>query len=357
MIKLGFLGGGVDSIAGRVHLIASEMDRKFKVIGGIFSKNKEKSKKSAKKYGIKHFDNLEEMANEVDIIVILTPTPMHYNNLQEVLKYNVGVIVDKPLLTSTKEATDLNFKDKFVVVTHNYSGYPLVREMKALYENKILGEIKKIKINMAQESFFKPLKENYPQEWRKKDYSLPTIVLDLGVHTYHLAKFILNKSFEPIFYEKNSFSKLNVVDDVICIAKGANFLVELSFSKVSLGNINPLFIEVYGDNAGVKWMQDDFENLYISYKSGQKEIINRSNAKFEANKKRYQRMAPGHPGGFIDAFANLYCDIYDAFIEFKQKKIFDNKFIFDYKHSLESLEFFEKGEKLWEKLKTFYMNI
>ena len=147
MIKLGFLGGGVDSIAGRVHLIASEMDRKFKVIGGIFSKDKEKSKKSASIYKVKHFESLEEMASEVDMIVILTPTPLHQKNLKEVLKYDVGIIVDKPLLTSTKEAKDLDFKDKFVVVTHNYSGYPLVREIKALYENKILGEIKKIKIN------------------------------------------------------------------------------------------------------------------------------------------------------------------------------------------------------------------
>jgi len=345
MIKLGFLGGGADSIAGRVHLIASEMDRKFKVIGGIFSKDKEKSKRSADIYNVKHFDSLEEMASEVDIIVILTPTPLHHKNLKEVLKYDVGIIVDKPLLTSTKEAKDLDFKDKFVVVTHNYSGYPLVREIKALYENKILGEIKKIKINMAQESFFKPLKENYPQEWRKKDYSLPTIVLDLGVHTYHLAKFIVNKNFSPIFYEKNSFSSLGVIDDVITLAKGDDFLVELSFSKVSLGNTNPLFIEVYADKAGVKWTQDDFENLYITYKDGKKEIINRSNAKFEASKKRYQRMAPGHPSGFIDAFANLYSDIYDAFIEFKQKKDFKNRFIYDYKHSLESLKFFEKGEE------------
>jgi predicted dehydrogenase len=345
MIKLGFLGGGADSIAGRIHLTASEMDRKFKVIGGIFSKNKEKSKKSAAIYKVRHFDSLEEMASEVDIIVILTPTPLHYENLKEVLKYDVGIIVDKPIVANISRF-DLNLNAEFVVVTHNYSGYPLIRELRALVKNGVLGDIKKIKINMAQESFFKPLKPGYPQKWRLKDYEIPTIALDLGVHTYHLARFILNKIFEPFFCETNSFSEFNVIDDMIVLAKSKDVLVELSFSKISLGNTNPLYIEIYGNKAGAKFSQDDFENLYITYNDGKKEIINRSNAKFEANKKRYQRMAAGHPSGFIEAFANLYTDIYEAFLEFKDKGYFTNENVSNYTESLDSLRFFKNALKV-----------
>jgi predicted dehydrogenase len=344
VMKLGFLGGGIGSIAGKVHFIASQMDRKFEVEGGIFSRNKEKSLKSAEKYGVKHFDSLKDMCEEVDIVVVLTPTPDHYENLKELLKYDVGIIVDKPIVANVSEF-DLDLSGKFVVVTHNYSGYPLVREIRALVQNNMLGAVKKIKINMPQESFFKPLKPGYPQEWRKKDYEIPTVALDLGVHTYHLARFILNHKFEPLFCEMNNFSKINVIDDMIILAKSKNILVELSFSKTSLGNTNPLFIEVYGDKAGIKWSQNDFENLYIAYADGKKEILTRSFAYFEADKPRYQRMAPGHPSGFIEAFANLYEDIYDAFTQYRKEGVYKNENISDYRESLDSLEFFKKAIK------------
>jgi len=343
-MKLGFLGGGVDSIAGKIHFIASQMDKKFEVVGGIFSKNKEKSKLSAKEYKVKHFNSIEEMVSEVDLVVILTPTPIHYENLKELVKFDVGIIVDKPLVANVSEF-NLNLNDKFIVVTHNYSGYPLLREIKMLVKNGYLGEIKKLRINMLQESFFKPLKPNYPQKWRLKDYEIPTIALDLGVHTYHLARFILEKDFKPIFCEMNKFSKLGVIDDVIVLAKSNNTLIELSFSKIALGNTNPLYIEVYGEKAGIKWSQDDFEHLYITYQDGKKEILSRSFAYFEANKSRYQRTPPGHPSGFIDAFANLYDDIYDTFLEFKEKKEYNNIFVSSYKESLEGLKFFKNAIK------------
>ncbi|PHR53313.1 MAG: oxidoreductase [Arcobacter sp.] len=332
MYKLGFLGGGVGSIAGTVHLIASQMDRNFQVLGGIFSHNEEKSKQSAKKYALLHFSSIKEMCDTVDFVVILTPTPNHYENLKELLNYNVKIIVDKPLVANISEF-DLNLDNKFVVVTHNYSGYPLVREIKALVADGVLGTIKKIIINMPQESFFKPMKPGYPQEWRLREYEIPTIALDLGVHTYHLARFILGKKFEPFFCRTDSFSNFGVIDDMSVLAKSEDILIELNFSKIMLGNSNPLFIEVYGDNAGIKWSQSDFENLYLTYKNGKKEIFTRSYAHFEANKPRYQRMAPGHPSGFIEAFANIYSDIHTKNIEY----------ISDYQESLDSLNFFKKS--------------
>ncbi len=330
-MKLGLLGGGIGSIAGGVHLIASQMDGKFEVAGGIFSSDSEKSKQSAKEYKLKYFNSIKEMCENVDIVVVLTPTPNHYENLKELIKYDVGIIVDKPLVSNPK--FDLDLSEKFVVVTHNYSGYPLVREIKYLVKNGVFGGIKKVVINMPQESFLKPMKPGYPQKWRLKDYEVPTIALDLGVHTYHLARFILGETFKPFFCRMDKFSDFGVVDDMSVFAKADDVLVELHFSKISLGNKNPLFIEVYGDKAGAKWSQDDFENLYITFKDGKKEILSRSYAYFEANKPRYQRMAPGHPSGFIEAFANLYSDIYDKNYEL----------ISDYKESLDSVKFFQEA--------------
>ncbi len=331
MYKLGILGGGTGSIAGKVHLIASQMDGCFRVIGGIFSHDEEKSKQSAEKYRLLHFSSIKEMCDSVDYVVILTPTPIHYQNLKELLQYDVKIIVDKPLVANVSKF-DLKLDNKFVIVTHNYSGYPLVREIKALVSNGILGVIKKIIVNMPQESFFKPMKPGYPQKWRLKDYEIPTIALDLGVHTYHLARFILGQNFEPFFCRTDSFSNFGIVDDMSVLAKSKDALIELNFSKIMLGNSNPLVIEIYGDKAGVKWSQLDFENLYLSYKNGKKEILTRSYAYYEANKPRYQRMAPGHPSGFIEAFSNIYNDIYTNNAEY----------ISDYQESLDSLNFFKK---------------
>ena len=343
MYKIGFLGGGVNSIAGKIHLIASEMDRKFKVIGGIFSKNKQQSIKSAKEYNLKHFNSIKEMAKEVDLIAILTPTPEHFNNLKEVLKEDVGIIVDKPLVSNLEEAKELLplLKNKFCIVTHNYSGYPLVREIKYLIQNK---KVNKIVIKMPQESFLKPLKEGYPQKWRIKDGKIDTITLDLGVHVYHLAKFIYPKNLKIIYQDKKSFSKFNVIDDVDIIAEFSDGVKAVfSYSKISLGNANSLSIEVFCEDIGIKWNQEDNEHLYLTYSNGKKEILSRNFAYFEANKSRYQRMSYGHPSGFIEAFANLYTDIYDSFSEFRKKTYFESDFVFDYNHSIDSLKFFQKG--------------
>ena len=342
MYKIGFLGGGIDSIAGKIHLTSSQMDNKFKVIGGIFSKDVKKSKKSAKIYGIKHFNSISEMVKEVDLVAILTPTPNHFENLKEVLKENVGIIVDKPIVSNMDEANEILplLKNKFCVVTHNYSGYPLIREIKYLIQNK---KVNKIIIKMPQESFLKPLKPGYPQKWRLKDGKIDTITLDLGVHVYHLAKFIYPKKLKIVYEDKRSFSNFNVIDDVDIIAEYEdNVKAIFNYSKISLGNANSLSIEVFCDDIGIKWSQDNNEHLYLTYSNGKKEILSRNFAYFEANKQRYQRMSYGHPSGFIEAFANLYIDIYDAFSEFKIKGTFKNDFVFDYKHSIDSLKFFER---------------
>ena len=333
MIKLGFYGGGYDSIAGKIHLLASEMNRKFKVIGGIFSKNPEKSQQCAKIYNVKHFNHIEEMKKEVDIVVILTPTPNHFNDIKKFL--DKDIIIDKPIVATSHEAKELKklIKNK-IVVTHNYSGYPMVREMRELSNNL---DILKIEVNMLQESFLKPLKPGYPQEWRKKDLEIPNLMLDLGVHTYHLTKYILGKKFKPIFCEINSFSDLDVIDDALIVAKSGKSICKLSFSKIELGHTNSLSIKLFSKEKSLFWSQDDFENLYLNYFDGKREIINRGNAKYEAFKNRYNTAPIGHPSGYLDAFSNLYDDIYQYFTKA------ENKCISTADESIDSILFFKEA--------------
>jgi len=346
MIKLGFLGGGIDSIAGRVHVIASQMDNHFKVVGGIFSRDIQRSKESAEAYHVAHFNSLQEMCENVDIVVLLTPTPMHYQNLLDLAEYDVGVICDKPLVSNMEEAQKIQelYRKRFTVVTHNYSGYPMVRELRALIEHGVLGSIKHIIVNMPQESFFRPPKSvKYPQKWRLHDGKVPTIALDLGVHVYHLAYFLLHQRPQQVFCEANQFSKYHIVDDMKFLVRYSDDLSgSFWISKTSLGNANALSIEVYGDQAGVKWSHEYPEELTIAYNNGKKEIINRSCDLFEAGKKRYNRMTAGHPAGFIEAFANLYVDIASAYHGES------NPFIYGVDHSIESVAFLEQAMRSFE---------
>jgi len=347
MIKLGFLGGGYESIAGKVHFIASQMDRYFEVVGGIFSHDSFHSKESAKIYKVKQFHSLEEMCKEVDIVVLLTPTPMHYQNLLELSIYDVGVICDKPLVSNIEEAKEIEklYENRFVVVTHNYNGYPMVRELRALIEQQKFGIIKNIVVNMPQESFFRPPKSiKYPQEWRLKDGDIPTIALDLGVHVYNLAYFLLLQDPKRVLAEASSFSTYNVIDDIKLWydyqdgTRGSFWI-----SKTALGNANALSIEVYGNQASAKWTQESAEELIIAYNNGKKEIINRSCDLIEASKRRYNRMTPGHPAGFIEAFANLYVDI-ASFYKGEQ-----NPHIFGLQHTIKSLGFFESAMQSYKR--------
>ncbi len=348
MYKLAFLGGGTESIAGYVHLIASQMDRKFEVVGGIFSRESQKSQMAAQEYKVKHFDSIAEMCEQVDIVVVLTPTPEHYRNITELLRFDVGIIVDKPIVSELSET--LIDENKFIVVTHNYSGYPLVRELKELIRHAHLGEIKKIKINMPQESFFKPMKPGYPQQWRIQDKSIPTISLDLGVHVFHLLEFLYPDDIVEVFAECSSFSRFDVIDDYDILVRSKNIKAVLSFSKISLGNRNELSIEVYGNHAGAKWEHSNPEELIIAYTDGKREVFSRGYAPYEAYKKRYNRMAPGHMAGFIEAFANLYVDIEEAFTHFKSTGVFQsNAFVYDAAHSYKSLKFLDLAKESTQK--------
>ena len=337
MIKLGFLGGGVGSIAGAMQFAASRLDHKFEVVGGVFSRSKENSTATADQYNVKAFSTMQEMVENVDVVLVLTPTPRHFEDLKALSQYDVSVICDKPLTATLKEAEEIQdmFRDKLLFVTYNYTGYPMIRELRSMIANGDLGEIKKLVINMPQESFFKPLKPGYPQEWRKVDGEIPNIMLDLGAHVFQMAQFLYPSKIEAVFCECNSFSGLNVVDDVEILSHYKSTLGVFRFSKISLGNTNPFTVEVFGSKAGARWSQSDSEELYLSYSSGERKTFNRANAQYEANKQRYNRIPYGHPTGFIEAFANLYYDISEFYSNG------NTEFIFDVDNSVENIRFLD----------------
>ncbi len=364
MYKLAFIGGGIGSIAGYPHFIASQMDRRFEVITGVFSSDKEINKNTAQKFKIKnHYDDVDKMLekekNNIDAIVILVPTPLHFEYIKKITNLNIPLICEKPIVSSYEDALEIQntLGDNFLVITNNYSGYPMVRELKEKIRKKELGDILHIRLSMPQESFLRPPKSvRYPQKWRLKDDFIPMISLDLGSHLHHLSYFLLEEEPQKVFATYDSFSSYGVIDDV-------NMLLEYEsgikgnfwLSKTALGNRNGLNIQVYGSKASAFWHQENPEKLEFSYSTGQKTIIDRGSDIQMLPNSLYNRMTPGHPAGFIEAFANLYNDIANCLDDFKKGKKLENPYVFGYKHAINGLKLLHKASisnknKSWEEI-------
>lgn len=366
MFKLGFIGGSIHSIAGYPHLIASQMDGRFKVVAGAFSRDHEINRRTADAWNIPNvYDNWKELIAEekenLDAVVILTPTPMHAQIIQELLTLNIPVICEKSLVSSIEELKEVKAlydpQKHFLVVTNNYSGYPMVRELQQKIKNCELGNIINIRLQMPQESFLRPPKSiKYPQAWRLKDNYIPSISLDLGTHLHHLSCFLLGQEPQSVMAQYSRFSKYNVVDDVNMLLKYSDTLSgNFWISKTALGHRNGLSIEVYGDQASAYWKQENPEKLELSYANGEKKIIDRGSDIQINNIPTYHRMTPGHPAGFIEAFANLYNDIAEELSNFLTGQPKSNPYVYGLEHAENGIKLLHSAsdsntKQIWTKV-------
>jgi len=344
MYKLAFIGGSINSIAGYPHFIASQMDKRFEVIAGVFSTNEEINTQTASQWHIKKvYKNYKELIkNEkqnIDAIVILTPTPLHIEIILYILEQNIPIICEKPLVSSKEEIEQIkkiyNPSKHFLIVTNNYSGYPMIRELQHKIATHELGDILNIRLQMPQESFLRPPKSvKYPQKWRLTDGFIPMISLDLGAHLHHLSFFLLQEEPTKILANYSKFSKYNIVDDVSIMLKyNSGIKGSMWLSKTAIGHRNGLQIEVYGSKASALWYQENPEKLEFSYNTGQKIIIDRGSDIEMLPNKLYSRMTAGHPSGYIESFANLYNDIANSLDNFFNNKPYTTNYIYDLQHA------------------------
>ncbi|MBV1931825.1 MAG: Gfo/Idh/MocA family oxidoreductase [Porticoccaceae bacterium] len=370
-INLGFVGGGINSAVGSTHFIAAQMDGRFKVRAGCFSTKTDVNIETAEQWGIlpdQRYDNFLELLkgekNNIDAIVVLTPTPCHTEMVAQALTHGYPVICEKALACSSADAMLIQEVQQqqqgFLAVTYNYTGYPMLRELKNMIRQEQLGKVTQIHIEMPQEGFARfnsdgrPMK---PQDWRLQDQKLPTIALDLGVHLHHIVDFLTTeKPLELVATQSSHGHFKQIVDNTMCIARYTNSL-ECSFwySKAALGYRNGLRVRVFGENGSAEWYQMDPELLTHHDIMGHKTIIDRASVGIEiAHSHRYNRFKSGHPAGFIEAFANLYWDIADSLEQHLQTGVqAASDYVFTAQHALEGMVMLEaiarsSGERCWE---------
>jgi predicted dehydrogenase len=231
----------------------------------------------------------------------------------------------------------------FLAVTFNYSGYPMLRELRRMIRGGQLGPIQQVHIEMPQEGFARLNREQtpmIPQKWRLSDGVIPTIHLDLGVHVDHLMHFLTEeRPLEVIASQKNFGSFHHVIDNVMGLVRYTNDIEgTFWFSKAALGNSNGLRVRVFGENASAEWIQVNPEALFFNDNCGRRTQIDRANIDIHlAHLDRYNRFKSGHPAGFLEAFANIYGDIaLELAAKLNSSSIFSDH-IFSVEQALEGL--------------------
>ena len=353
-LRIAFIGGSVNSAIGYTHFNASRMDGHFLVEAGCFSRDTNQNEKTAYVYGVaknRAYTDwrvlLKQEKERVDAVVVLTPIPSHAEIVVGALELGIPVICEKSLGISSAECEVINnaiqSHQGYLAVTLNYSGYPMVRQLRQMILDGRFGKLQQIIIEMPQESFLRSGAK--PQDWRRQDYGIPTVSLDLGVHVHHLINFITSGA-QPLSLvgEQSSFGQFDkLIDTVYCIARYENDMrVQAWWGKTALGQRNGLRLRVYGSEASAEWYQMDPEFLHLADNNGHFFVLDRASGEAKvAQENRYNRFKAGHPSGFIEAFANLYTDIAEDIRDFKNGDASKSPFVFGAKHSREGLIFIE----------------
>ncbi len=326
-IRLGMVGGGEGAFIGAVHRIAARLDDHYTLVAGALSSTPEKALRSGKAIGLtRSYPDYLTMAREesarddgIEAVAIVTPNDQHAPVAEAFLKAGIHVICDKPVTTTLKDAKRLKAlaqkHGRIFALTHNYTGYPMVRHARRMVRDGALGEIRVVQVEYAQDWLTERLEASGQKQatWRAdpKRSGAGGCIGDIGTHAYNLADFITGIAATELCAELTSFVKGRVLDDNIQIllryANGARGT--LWASQVAPGNENALRIRVYGSQGGLEWQQEHPNQLRVSPFGQASQIVSRGTPAANPDAARVTRVPSGHPEGYLEGFATIYSEI------------------------------------------------
>jgi len=325
-IRLGMVGGGEGAFIGGVHRIAARLDGQFQLVAGALSSTPEKARASAEGLGIaRSYDSYTAMAEAeagredgVEAVAIVTPNHMHAGPAIEFLNRGIHVICDKPLTATMDEARQLaevaRHSRALFILTHNYTGYPMVRQARAMVEAGEIGAIRLVQVEYVQEWLTEAAETQGSKqaEWRTDPARSGAggATGDIGTHAYNLACFVSELQPQALAADLSTFVPGRMLDDnahvLLRFKGGAKGM--LWASQVAPGNENGLRLRLYGEKGGLEWAQEDPNRLWFTPFGEPKRLITRNGAGAGPEAARVSRIPPGHPEGYLEAFANLYAE-------------------------------------------------
>ena len=327
-LRLGMVGGGQGAFIGGVHRIAARLDDRYELVAGCFASNPEKSKASGAELGIdpaRTYGGFTEMAtaeagrqDAIDVVAIVTPNHVHFDAAAAFLEAGIHVICDKPMTTALSDAVALQAlvqrTGKVFVLTHNYTGYPMIRQARAMVEEGLLGKIRVVQAEYAQDWLATNLEASGQKQadWRTDPArSGPAgSTGDIGTHALNLAQFVTGLELDEVAAELSTFVEGRRLDDncnvLLRFRGGAKGM--LWASQVATGNENALKLRVYGEKGGLEWAQEDPNYLWYTALGEPRRLITRGGARAGPEAARVTRVPPGHPEGYLEGFATIYSD-------------------------------------------------
>ncbi len=322
------IGGGPGAFIGAVHRIAAAMDGQADLVCGAFSSSPEKSREAGEMLGLpahKAYADFEEMLEtekelpadqRMHFVAIVTPNHMHFAPAKKAMENGFDVVLDKPMTFTLKEALDLKkIQEKtgrLFCLTHTYTGYPMVKQARGLVASKVLGNIRKVYVEYPQGwlSRFEEGKNNKQATWRTDPSrsGIAGCMGDIGTHAFNLAEYVTGLQVTEVCADLNTVVKGRKLDDdgavLLRFSNGATGV--LIATQIAAGEENNLRIRVYGENGGIDWCQDDCNSLKVKWLDKPVEIY-RTAAGYNSSLANYNtRTPPGHPEGYLEAFANHY---------------------------------------------------
>ncbi|MFO8043249.1 MAG: Gfo/Idh/MocA family oxidoreductase [Alkalispirochaeta sp.] len=321
------VGGGLGSLIGSVHRTALAMDGSTELVAGVFSRDPQRNRDSGAAMGVppeRCYSSVAELiAGEPDLdwVSVMTPNNVHFEQISSLVRSGLHVIADKPLTATLSEAEELarlvrDFRRTFVV-THAYTGYPMVRQARDLIAAGELGRVYKVVVEYFQGwlSSFHGVSDQTEMPWRTQRAvsGIACTTADIGTHAENLARFITGKSIRRLSARTHTFLPANQLDDDMTVLAEYEDEIQgvLLASQVATGERNALTIRVYGEEAGLEWRQEHPNQLTIK-KRDMSHVVYDSGVAIRSDDAGYHfRLPPGHPEGLIEAFANLYADAFD----------------------------------------------
>lgn len=337
-LSLGMIGGGEGAFIGGVHRMAARLDDRWTLAAGAFSSDAGRSRAFGRELGLNEdrcYGDWRAMAqaeaarsDRIDAVAIVTPNHLHHAPAKAFLEAGIAVICDKPLTTGLNDALDL--ADAVArtgipfVLTHNYSGYAMVRQMRAMAAAGTLGAIRVVQAEYAQDWLATALPGNKQADWRGDPAQAgPGGALgDIATHAYHLATFVLGAAAEQVSAETSRFVAGRRLDDDVQLrlrwASGARG--QLWASQVAVGAANGLRLRIYGETGGLEWAQEDPDTLRYTPLGEPPRVLRRGGPGLSAAALAATRIPAGHPEGYLEGFAQIYADAADLIAAHKAGK-------------------------------------
>ena len=319
------VGGGPGAFIGNVHRMAASLDGTMELVAGAFSSDPEKSRAQGKELGLtseRSYGSFTEMAemeaareDRIDFVSIVTPNHMHFPVAKAFLEAGFHVICDKPMTNTLADAEALcdlvRRHDRVFALTHNYTGYPMVKQARAMIREGRIGTVRKIVVEYPQGWLATPLERTGHKQagWRTDPSRAGAGALgDIGSHAENLARYMTGLELEALCADVTTFVEGRMIDDDV------NMLVHyqggargvLHASQVSVGEENNLNIRVHGETGSLQWFQEHPNWLYYRDLDGPEQVFKRGNEYLSAAAQHSSRLPSGHPEAFLEAFANIY---------------------------------------------------